>query len=190
MKIIGIGGTNGSGKDTVGQMLADRHGWLFISISEFLREEAKRRKLPVEREFLRKISSEWRRKFGNAVLTNKAVNIFQQAGGKYKGLAISPMRHPGEADRIHELEGKILWVDADPKVRYARIEARLRSPEDHKTFEQFVLEEHTEMQPTSADSAGIHGAAVKPKVDIFLENNGGDIEAFKDEAEKALANFL
>jgi hypothetical protein len=29
-------------------------------------------------------------------------------------------------------------------------------------------------------------AAVKERSDIFLTNNGDDIEAFKDEAEKAL----
>ena len=32
MKIIGISGTNGSGKDTVGEVLAS-NGWLYISVS-------------------------------------------------------------------------------------------------------------------------------------------------------------
>ena len=57
MKIIGIGGTNGSGKDTVGHMLVERYNWLFVSVSDFLREEARRRHLPVERQHLSSISA-------------------------------------------------------------------------------------------------------------------------------------
>ena len=62
-KIIGLSGTNGSGKDTVGEMLAAQHGYLFVSVSDLLREEARRRNLPVTREVLRTISAEWRREF-------------------------------------------------------------------------------------------------------------------------------
>jgi len=36
LKIIGLAGTNGSGKDTVGHILADKHGYLFVSVVELL----------------------------------------------------------------------------------------------------------------------------------------------------------
>ncbi len=182
MKIIGLSGTNGSGKDTVGHMLAERHGFLFVSGSDLLRDEARRRNLPTDREFLREISAEWRRESGLGVLIDKAVEAFER--GDYKGLVIASLRNPGEADRIHELGGKVIWVDADPKVRYDRIFYRQRA-DDNKSFEQFLAEEQAEMQQ-SGDEATLNMAGVKEKADIILPNEGGDIEAFKDEAEKVL----
>ncbi|MBI2285592.1 AAA family ATPase [Candidatus Saccharibacteria bacterium] len=184
MKLIGIGGTNGSGKDTVGQMLAERHGWLFVSVSDFLREEAKKRGLPLEREVLRSISAEWRRKYS----LDKAVKLFKESDKKYKGLAVVPMRNPGEAQKVKDLGGVLVWVDADPKLRYSRVQARLRSTEDHKTYQQFLDEEQAEIEHHGGDPATLSNYKVKAMSDIFLENNGNDIEAFKDAAEKALKN--
>lgn len=184
-RIIGIGGTNGSGKDTVAHMLAERHRFLFVSGSDLLREEARRRNLPVERDVLRTISAEWRRQHGLGVLVDKAMEAFGASAGKYKGLVLVSLRNPGEADRVHELGGQVVWVDADPKVRYQRIFSRQRTAEDNKTFEQFIQEEQAEMQP-SGDEATLNMIGVKAKADIFIENNGNDMEAFKDQAEKAL----
>lgn len=186
MKIIGISGTNGSGKDTVGHMLADRHGWLFVSVSDFLREEAKNRGLPIEREVLRTISAEWRRTYGLGVLVDKAVGLFEQAGGKYEGLVVIPMRNIGEAQRVKDLGGKLVWLDADPKIRYQRILSRIRGAEDRKTFEQFLTEEQAEMN-RSGDEATLNMSGVKDISDIMINNDGETAEQFKDAAEKALS---
>ena len=183
LKIIGLAGTNGSGKDTVGLMLAERYGYLCVSVSDLLREEAKKRGLPIEREVLRTISAEWRREHGLGVLVDRAVEAHQQ--GNYPGLVAVPMRNVGEAKRIHELGGTLVWVDADPRIRYDRIFSRQRSAEDTKSFEEFLAEEEAEMHP-SGDEATLHLAGVKAICNIFLENNGNDIEKFKDEAEKEL----
>lgn len=183
MKIIGIAGTNGSGKDTVSEFLAGQ-GWLFVSVADFLREEAKKRGRPIEREVLREISAEWRRQHGLGILVDKAVELFRQSDGKYKGLVVSPMRNPGEAQRVKNLDGKLVWIDADPKIRYERITKRQRSTEDQKTFEQFLAEEQAEMEH-SGDEATLSISDVKAKADIFLQNNG-TLEEFKAAAKKAL----
>ncbi|OGL36507.1 hypothetical protein A3E49_02005 [Candidatus Saccharibacteria bacterium RIFCSPHIGHO2_12_FULL_49_19] len=189
MKLIGISGTNGSGKDTVGDMLAERHNWLFVSVSDFLREEARRRNLPIERKHLSSISAEWRRKHGHGVLTERAARLFKEKATKHDGLAVVPMRHPGEAAKVKELGGIIVWVDADPKVRYKRVTGRGRSTEDVKTYEQFLAEEEAEMHH-SGDEATLSMSKVKEMADISLVNNGDDIEAFKNEAEKALESVI
>ena len=189
MKIVGIAGTNGSGKDTVGLMLAERHNWLMVSVSDFLREEARRRNLPIEREHLRNISAEWRRKHGHGVLTERAAELFKEKAGEHEGLAVIPMRHPGEAEKVKELGGVVVWVDADPKIRYRRVTSRGRSSEDKKTYEQFLAEEEAEMHH-GGDEATLSMSKVKEMADIFLSNNGDYIEAFKDEAEKALVELL
>jgi len=80
MVIIGLSGTNGSGKDTVGGILAEKHGFMFISVTDLLRDEAKRRGDPVERKVLRTISAQWRRESGLGVLVDKATEEFRRAG--------------------------------------------------------------------------------------------------------------
>jgi dephospho-CoA kinase len=190
IKLIGVAGTNGSGKDSLGHMLQERHSWLFVSVSDLLRDEARKRGLPIEREVLRTISAEWRRKYGLGVLVDKAVALLNKSGDKYTGVVAIPMRNPGEAQKVKDLGGLLLWVDADPKIRYQRIYSRKRSAEDNKTFEQFLREEHDEMDHQGGDKATLNLAGVKDIADIFLENNGNDIEAFKDYAEKTLKNYL
>ncbi len=182
MKVIGIAGTNGSGKDSLGQILADDYGWLFVPATDILREKLIKRGLTIERENMRTVGNEWRKEFGAGVLIDKAVELYKQ--GDYKGLAIASIRSEGEAERVQELGGKIVWVDADPKVRYQRITSRVRGDEDKKTLEQFLAEEKAEMYG-SEDKTTLNMTAVKAKADIFLENNGS-LEQFKAAAEKAL----
>jgi dephospho-CoA kinase len=180
-RIIGLAGTNGSGKDTVGQILAGQHGYLFVSVTEILRDELRRRGLEVTRENLRDLSAEWRRESGQlGMLVDKVVEIYKKSPDKFNGVAIASIRNPGEADRVHELGGTMIWVDADPKIRYGRVQAnaasRQRKGEDNKTFEQFLAEEQAEMnKPAGGDDATLNMSAVKAKCDVFIDNDGTDL---------------
>jgi dephospho-CoA kinase len=194
LKIIGLAGTNGAGKDAVGALLADRHGYFFYSLTELLREECRRRGIPETRENTRMISTEWRRESGNmAVLIDRSMDVFTEAGGftAYKGFVMSSYRNPGEVDRLHELGGSLLWVDADQRVRYDRIQknaaARNRADTDNKTFEQVQQEEYEEMHPpANADGAVLNLAAVKERADIFIANDGDTIDELDDALIRAL----
>lgn len=189
MVLYGLSGTNGSGKDTVGLMMAERHGFMFISVTDLLRQELGRRKLPVIRENTSMLSAEWRREFGPGVLMQKGIELYEKDPGEYKGLVLSSLRHPGEAEVIHQHSGKVIWVDADPRVRYDRIQAnaaqRNRAGEDALSYEAFLADEAREMSP-EGDEATLDMGAVKEMADVFMTNDGNDIEAFKDSAEKAL----
>lgn len=189
MKLIGVSGTNAAGKDSIRAMLVERHSWMPVSLSDLLRDEAKERGLAIERKNLRAISAEWRRKYGLGILVEKAIEKYKKSPKKYPGLEVGSLRNPGEADLVHKYGGVIVWVDADPKIRYERIQSRQRSAEDAKTFEQFLAAERNEMNHLG-DEATLNMAGVKERADIFLENNGSDVEKFKDEAEKALKKFL
>ncbi len=186
MNIIGVSGTNGSGKDTLGEILANDFGWFFVSVTDILRAEVKKRGLPPERKYTSQVSAEWRRESGLGVLIDKAAETYEALGKQYSGLVISSLRNPGEADEVHKLGGRVVWVDADPKIRYARVESRARGPEDHKTYEQFLEEEQDEMHHYGTDETALNMAAVKAKTDIFIANNSSDIEEFKQTAKKAL----
>jgi len=190
LKIIGLAGTNGSGKDTVGRILADKYGYLFVSVTDILREEALRRGLEPNRENLRTISADWRRQTGQlGVLVDKALAEFEESLGNYAGLAIASLRNPGEADHIHELGGTVVWVDADPHRRYDRIQknaaSRGRPEEDNKTFEQFQADEAAEMNQ-SGDAATLDTSAVRSRCDQFIQNDTSDMKAFQTIVGKVL----
>jgi dephospho-CoA kinase len=189
MRLVGIAGTDGSGKDTVTEVLTERD-WLYVSLSEILREEAKNRGLKLRRYTLRLISAEWRRKHGLGVLIDKAMELYKPQQKKYKGLVIASLRNPGEADEVHRLGGQVVWVDAAPKVRYDRIMNRHRGTEDDVTYEEFLAEEEAQMRHHDGDEATLNLGDVKAKANIFLENNGDDIEAFKNQVEKTLQQVL
>ena len=156
-----------------------------------LRKEARKRGLSVERENLRTISAEWRRESGLGVLIEKAIEHLDELQADYRGLVVASLRNPGEADKIHELGGQVVWVDADPRIRYDRIQThaieRDRAEEDNKTFNQFLAEEAAEMT-TTGDAATLNMSGVKEKSDVFILNNGMDIQTFKNDSETVLLN--
>jgi dephospho-CoA kinase len=191
-QIIGLAGTNGSGKDSVGHILADEHGYLFVSVTDLLRTEAKRRAIPVNRENLRMISAEWRREAGLGVLVDKAVTEYEPVRNQYSGLVMASLRNPGEADRIHELDGVVIWIDADPRVRYDRIQANVtkrgRTGEDARSFEQFQADEAAEMNtPTGGDAANLNMSAVKTRCDVRLDNNSDNLDTLHEKIRQFLS---
>lgn len=190
-RIIGLSGTNGAGKDVVGHTLALNHNYLFVSVSDLLREEAKKRGLAPNRENLRTISAEWRRGQGLGVLVDRAYDLYQELSDKYDGLIMASLRNGYEADRVHELGGTMVWVDAPVEVRYARIQLNLekrgRLEEDGKSFEQFQAEEAIEMTPPEgSDEAVLNMGAVRERCDIIMDNGADEIELFQREACQAL----
>lgn len=192
MKIIGIGGTNGSGKDFLSEILAAENGWLFIAVSrDLIIPELIRRGLPLERENMAALTAEWNREISPGAVIGKAVDKFRHESLTHNlgGLLISSIRHPREADRVHALGGRIVWLDADPHIRYNRIYKRSQGDKDKKTFEQFLAEEQAEMSHRG-DEATLNMAAVKAKADIFINNDSDDIEVFKKDAQKALAGLI
>lgn len=190
-QIIGIGGTNGSGKDTVGHLLNDHYGYFFISVTDLLRDELARRGLPPARKHMRELSAEWRREHGLGVLMDKALELYKQQAKEYKGLVIASLRNSGEVVRVHELGGIVVWVDAAPKIRYARIQAsdagrgEARSVDDQKTFDEFLAEEEIEMHHTG-DAATLDMAGVKRSSDIMIDNSGDSLEQFEEQIKQAL----
>jgi len=190
LKVIGIGGTNGSGKDTLGLLLSEHYKYLFVSVTELLRDECNKRGITPGRDNLRKVSAEWRREYGLGVLIDKAVEQFEFSKDTYSGVAIASLRNPGEVEEVHKLGGTVVWLDADPKVRFGRIQKAAahrshRAHEDDKTYEEFLAEEEAEMHH-SGDEATLNMAGVKELADFHIDNNDESTEAFKKVIDETL----
>jgi len=189
LSIIGLSGTNGSGKDTVGQLLQDKHGYFFISVTDLLRAELRRRNLPIERSNLRELSAEWRREKGLGVLVDQALEAYAEQQERYAGVVISSLRNPYEADRIHELGGSVIWVDADSRIRYDRISKAQRAGrenEDGKSYEQFLAEEEAEMH-ASGDAATLDMASVKARADLTILNESANLSQLEQTLGQTLS---
>lgn len=180
-RIIGVSGTNGSGKDTIAAMLAKQYGFLNASATEMFLGELRSRNWPIDRKHKAMLSAEWRREFGMGVIVDKAVELFKKSQTQYEGIVVGSLRHPGEADRVHELGGTMIWIDADPKIRYDRIQGNLAErqgthEEENLTFEEFLSQETREMQHVG-DGATLNMSAVKERADLVLLNDK-DLESF------------
>ncbi|MBW3568811.1 AAA family ATPase [Candidatus Parcubacteria bacterium] len=185
MKIIGLSGTNGSGKDTVAEFLKDEHGFYIASATDMLEAELKKLDRPTDRTHKRELGNQWRRDQGLGVIVQRAVEEAKKAG--FDKVVVGSLRNSGEADLVHALGGKVIWVDADPLVRYQRVISGKRGRiEDSKSYEEFLSDEEAEMNE-QGDAATLSMAEVKAKSDIFIENNYEDIAKLKTELKKALA---
>ncbi len=176
-EIIGIAGTNASGKDTLGELRSELTGSQMVSLSNILREELDRRGITHERKNLGALGDEWRTEFGFGVLAQKTIASYIEAGNK-KGISLTSIRHPEEARVIKEHGGIIIWIDADRRVRYDRINGRSADRiEDRVTFEEFCAQEDAEMQPNQTNTMDM--SAVKALADIFVDNNFASTEEYK-----------
>ncbi len=198
LQIIGLAGTNGSGKDAVGEILAAKHNYLFISVTDLLRDELERRGLPPAREHMRTLSAEWRRELGLGVLIDKAVSQYDKVRDQYAGLVMASVRNPGEADEVHALGGTMVWIDADPRIRYERVTKAVRherrAVDDQKSYDQFLADEQAEMHiPKGGDSANLDMSSVKQRCDLTIDTTAtslGDMPTLIGQALPALRLVL
>lgn len=181
--IIGLSGTNGSGKDTVGQIIANEFNYKFISVTNLLREEAVKRGLDISRENTRLISGEWRKEFGEAVLIDEAQKNYESLSDNFEGLIISSLRNSKESEKVHMLGGLVLWVDADPRLRYDRIkkniDSRGRAVNDDISFDQFLIEDQSEMKLSKTNNT-LNMAEVKKQADYIVINESS-LESLKEQ---------
>lgn len=182
-KIVGITGTNGAGKDTLGELLAELKQYKFVSLSDIMREELTRQGVPHEREHMRALSTRWHKEFGAGHLSRRTIEKYveEEEIEGYKGLAIGSIRRPSEVDVLKSEGAVIIWVDADRRVRYERIMGAGRGRvTDQKSFEQWCAEEDAEMTPPPGDEDALNMNGVRALADITIDNHFDSFEAYRD----------
>ena len=174
--IIGIAGTNGSGKDTLGDLLEQERGYTVVSLSDILREELTRQGKPHTRENLSGLSRQIREAEGDGVMSRR---VIAQHGVSENGLCITSVRAPGEAQVIKDAGGSVVWVDADAQTRYQRVAARAHGRvTDRVSFEEFMQHDQAEMTP-SAQGGGLNMLGVKEIADIHIANDFSTLSEYE-----------
>ncbi len=180
--IIGITGTDGGGKGTVVDYLVAKKGYVHCSARALWNAEIVRQGLEINRANMRIVANELRAKNGDGFFVQYYVDWAKQEG--HTNIVSQSIRAMAEAETLKK-NGGILWaVDADPAVRFKRIQARA-SESDRVTFEEFMAHEALEMN--DPDPHGMQKAAVMAAADITIMNNGTVADLDK-EIEGALWN--
>lgn len=191
---LGLAGTLNAGKDSLSDMLAERHGFLHVSTSDMIRQLKKEafgdtpEAIVVRNDpFINDL-----RKKSPGFLIDAIYEKWLQQKSRYPGgFVASGIRAISEVERLKEIGATIIFVDADPQVRYERSQRRQRdSNETNRTYDEFIATEKSEMPQDDSDKSIQNIPAMKKMADLLLENSGDDIESFKNEAEARLTAFF
>jgi dephospho-CoA kinase len=178
--IIGITGTDGAGKGTVVEYLVTKKGFVHHSVSGFITKEVTKQGLPISRNQLRLTGNELREKYGDDVLVALALKEIEEKQDSHA--IVESIRATAEAETLKAYGGVLVAVDADPHVRYDRVQGR-RSEKDQVTFEEFFS--HEELEKNDPNPHGMQKAKVMEMADYTILNNGS-----LEELEAAVEQFL
>lgn len=170
--IVGVAGSYCAGKDTLAAYLASK-GFTHISLSDLLRAELRARKNEVTRDNLIALGNELRAKFGHGVLASMALDSIEPD----KPHVISSIRNPVELEVLRKRKNFIMtWVDAPPKTRFKRMQARGKAGEELPTYDAFLASERKEQ---SDDPAGQQMHKIAEAADVVITNTGTTEEFFR-----------
>lgn len=192
--IYGVAGTNGSGKDSILDLFAENGYFTFrggdnlrqISMAIMGTTQRGGNESPVG-----KIANMQRAVYPGGMVSVAMIDYWARIlhmppDFQPKGLAVGAIRSVSEAQVIKDFGGKIIIVDADPRVRYERVVTRGRTYENEISFEQFMREEEAEMGRNETDPTKFGMAQVIAMADITIENNSNDLNVFKEAAKRKL----
>jgi dephospho-CoA kinase len=145
MKIIGVIGQNGSGKDEVLKYLRAKHKIPFLSTGDMVREIAAKEGKEPTRENLREISQRYFREFGQGCFVKLAAEKIRQNGWVIGG--ITGIRSLDDVKVLNSIYGKdfilINVYVSNPEVRYQRMLKRGEGRDPH-SYEQFLHQDEAE----------------------------------------------
>jgi dCMP deaminase len=181
--ILGVSGLNGAGKGEVVRFLTER-SFYPLSLSDVIREELARQGLSETRERMIETGNALRHAEGEGALAERLARKLAPD----RNYVIDSVRHPAEvaALRARTSRFKLVWVDADAKVRFARVRSRGR-PGDPTTPEELARLEARELE--SRDPAAQQLLAVRELAD-FRVRNDGSLETLRQALHEILGDNL
>jgi len=178
--IIALTGTNGSGKDTVAELLVSR-GFKRYSCSDVIREHCKKQGINLDRENLIATGNTLREAHGPGYLGRVVAERI--ALEKPSNAVVVSIRHPAEVESLKEIKDHftLLFVDANVRTRYGRICVR-QNEMDTVDFETFKDQEHREFTGSGVQQQILK---VKDMANSVLMNDG-DLHELKNAIARSL----
>jgi dephospho-CoA kinase len=145
MKVIGVIGQNGSGKDEVLKYLRAKYNISFLSTGDMVRDIAAKEDKEPTRENLQEISERYFREFGKGFFVKQAAEKIRSNGWHIGG--ITGIRSLDDIQTLKNSFGKdfiLLNVYISiPEIRYNRMRQRNESRDPH-SYEQFLSQDESE----------------------------------------------
>jgi dephospho-CoA kinase len=163
--IVGITGPIASGKSVLAEMLAER-GFIRLTLSEEVREEAKVRGIPIERTALQNLGNEMRNAHGKGYWAARLLAKMQ----KGKNYVVEGIRNPGEVNELRKERNFILiGVTAPDEMRLQWILKRNKDS-DPKNLEDIRIIDARDRGKGEA-SHGQQSEACFAIADAYIINN-------------------
>ena len=183
---IGVTGLFCSGKDTFANYLLMR-GFEHISLSEILRDEARKRSISLTRKNLQKLGNELRKKEGNDILAKKALEKMNDS----KDYVISSIRNPLEV-KLLASTSQFLLVNIESQIeeRFRRLVAREDVRGEDKanlTFDSFVESEKKELSSNDKSAQQIKNCIEMARITII---NNQTVENFHSIIQEAMPKII
>jgi dephospho-CoA kinase len=176
MKIIGVIGQNGSGKDEVLKYLRVKYNIPYLSTGDMVREIAAKEGKEATRENLQEISERYFREFGQGCFVKLAAQKIQQNGWAVGG--ISGIRSSDDVKVLRDKLGTdfilINVFVSNPTVRFQRMKAR-HEGRDPQTYDRFLRNDKAEEE--------IFHIQVAAKSTDFAISNDGTLEDLHKEID-------
>lgn len=168
MKVIGLVGRAGAGKDTVCQIMAGR--FPSVRMGDVVIEETKQRGLEPTDENVGKVANDLRRREGTDAIARRCVDRIGSCDSPI--VIVNGIRG---LDEVKLFQAKfrtffLVEVRAPDKLRYERITERARA-DDVKDFQQFLARDRRE------DSWGLEQAIAMARYRIDNDAGLEDLEA-------------
>jgi dCMP deaminase len=179
--IIGLTGKNASGKGEAAKFLQER-GFQYASLSDVLRDELRKRKMPLTRDNLTKVGNALREK-NPSILADRVLRGLSE----HHNYVVDSFRNPSEVEAFRHRPDFILWaVIASPQVRFQRMKTRARE-KDPRTLAAFLEVEKREASNANPAMQSIESCEKMANVRVA---NNATIESFYSRLTPLLKSAL
>jgi dephospho-CoA kinase len=179
MKVVAFVGYQASGKSTAAKVALSLR-FPVVVMGDFVREETKRRGLPLRDEFIGEVAKDMRRKEGMDVVARRCLPKIESFSSKL--VVVDGIRGEAEVKKFREVFGKnffLVRIDAKDELRYARMKRRGRMDSTHgRNFrerdlreEGFGLKKAMELADMRVENEGSIGDFRKRVRELLLSLN-------------------
>ena len=179
--LIGITGTNGSGKGAVVEYLVSKKGFSRYSGRAIILEAVEEQHLPNKRGVMREVANELRREHGPAYIMERLYDMAKDD----TNAVLESVRTIGEAEFLKSKNAFIIAVDAKKETRYERV---LSMSHDAApiSFQDFSLMEDREMSSSEPWDMNVFGVMQLANARV---TNDGTLEELQMQVDAVLAKL-